>query len=177
MTPGLAALRNDELGAERFEMLRLGDGGRRAADEHAERAELAQAIGGKIGEVRRDGARAYTLDRVELGVEVRCERRLHGLGRAEAELGIKVRHGVERGALVFHFAGLGGREEVDDEGRLRAFTYPRRLLLHVCRLRISEAKTAQRTGGAARGDQLLAARPARHRRLDDRHADAELRTE
>src|SRR5213075_1570172 len=60
---------------------------------------------------------------------------------------------------------------------LRAFAYPRGLLLHVHRLRVGEAEAAECAGAGAGGDQLMAAGAAGHRRLDDRHAKTELRAE
>ena len=133
-----------------------------------------EALARQSREVRRECPRTDALDRGELRFEIGCIGRLHALRRAEAELGIEMGHRGERCALVLYVAELGRGEEVDDERCLRAFAHPRGLLLHVCRLCVGEAEAAQCARRGAGGDQLLATRAAGHRRLDDRHAKAEL---
>src|SRR4051812_32431428 len=124
MTAGLAALRDDEIHADRFEMLRFRDGRGGAADQDAERLELAHALDGEVGEMRSHGARLDALDCVELRRQVRCVRRRDRLRRAEAEVGVVMRDRVECGALLLHFARVWWSKEGDEGRRLWPATYP-----------------------------------------------------
>ena len=143
---------------------------------HAERLEFLQPVGRQRREMRVKALGRMRSTASSWRLEVRCVRRLHRLGHRHAVFDVVARNRLERRALRRRgdLPGLGRSEQVDEERQRSPRAHPRCLLFHLGRLRVGEAEAAERARRRARGHQLLAARSARHRRLDDRHAQAEL---
>src|SRR6267378_763061 len=146
MPAGLAALRDDEVEAERFESLGLCHRGRAPAQEDSQSLQFFYFDGRKRAEMDRKNPRPDFRDR---GERRALRRRLDRLR-------------------------LRRDEQVDAERPVGLVAHPRGLPLHLRGLRVSEAKRSQCTGRGAGGNEFLRGGSAGHRRLDDGEANAEL---
>ena len=179
MPARLAALRDDEVEAERFESFGLRHRGRASAQEDPQSLQFFYFDGGKRAQMDGKNPRPDLRDRGELLFEVRRIGGGHGRGSAQSEFRVIAGHGGERRALRRRLDRLGLRrdEQVDAEGPLGSFAHPRGLLLHLRGLSGREAKRAQCAGRGTGGNEFLRGGSAGHRRLNDGQANAELLAE
>src|SRR6267378_7526608 len=179
MPAGLAALRDDEVEAERLESLGLCHRRRAGSQEDSQSLQFFYFDGRKRAEMDGKNPRPDFRHRGELLFEVRRIRRGDRLRWRQSALGVIAGHGGERRALRRRLDRLRLRrdEQVDAERPVGLVAHPRGLPLHLRGLRVSEAKRAQCTGRRAGGNEFLRGGSAGHRRLDDGEANAELLAE
>src|SRR5258708_310837 len=156
VTPGFAALRDDEVEAERLEALRFRNAGRASSDEDAELFESFNFLCREGVKMHRKNPRLDLFHRDQLRLEVGHVRRLGGLRRRHAHLRIPGRKGGERGALVHGVdrAGLRRDEKGDAERPVGLRARRRCLLFHFLGWGVSKTERTQRAGGGARPDEL-----------------------
>src|SRR2546422_2562667 len=179
MPAGLAALRDDEVEAERFESLGLCRRRRAGSQEDSQSLQFFNFDGGKRAEVDGKDPRPDLFDGGDLLLQLWRIRRGDRLRWRQSALGVIAGHGGERRALRRRLDRLRLRrdEQVDAERPVGLVAHPRGLPLHLRGLRVGEAKGAQSTGRRAGGNEFLRGGPAGHRRLDNRVSQTQSFTE
>src|SRR3989442_855043 len=179
MPAGFAALRDDEVEAERFESLGLCHRRRAGSQEDSQSLQFFYFDGRKRAEVDGKDPWPDLFDGGDLPFQLWRIRRGDRLRWRQSALGVIAGHGGERPALRRRLDRLGLRrdEQVDAERPVGLVAHPRGLPLHLRRLRKREAERAQCTGRRARGNEFLRGGSAGHRCLDNRVSQTQSFTE